>query len=72
VKARSALEGRSVRAVVVELFRRWLGEAPEEDPEAERRERLRRYCGIVDSGVTDLATNPAYLEGFGDDAARDR
>jgi hypothetical protein len=28
VKARSALEGRSIREVTVELFERWLAEAP--------------------------------------------
>jgi hypothetical protein len=28
VKARSALEGRSIRDVAIELFERWLSEAP--------------------------------------------
>ena len=30
----------------------------------------RRGCGIVDSGVPDLASNPDYLQGFGRDAIR--
>jgi hypothetical protein len=32
---------------------------------------MQRYCGIVDSGVTDLATNPTYLEDFGHDSLGD-
>lgn len=28
-------------------------------------ERMKDLCGIVDSGVTDLATNKKYMEGFG-------
>ena len=28
-------------------------------------ERMRDFIGCIDSGVTDLATNPKYLEGFG-------
>jgi hypothetical protein len=74
VKAKSALEGRSVRAVAVELFRRWLGEPPEQGAvqPPSLHERLRDYCGIVDSGVTDLATNPKYLEDFGRDPTGDR
>lgn len=30
VKARSAMEGRPVRAVAVDLFRKWLEEKPEQ------------------------------------------
>lgn len=70
VKARSALEGRSVRDVALDLFRGWLGD--EKRTQAELHEALWRYAGSVDSGKTDLATNPAYLEDFGRDAVRDR
>ncbi len=28
-------------------------------------ERMKAGCGIVDSGVTDLATNKKHMEGFG-------
>jgi predicted CopG family antitoxin len=39
VKAKSAIEGRPVRDVTVELFRKWIGEvsAEHEDVEATRR-----------------------------------
>jgi len=70
VKARSALEGRSIREVALGLFRDWLGD--EKRTQAELHEALRRYAGSVDSGTTDLATNPAHMEDFGRDAVRDR
>ena len=44
VKARSALEGRSVRSVAIELFQRWLNEdvaAPDLTPEQWLEEWLR-------------------------------
>ena len=28
-------------------------------------DRMRDFIGCIESGVTDLATNPKYLEGFG-------
>jgi len=35
----------------------------EEEPSA--YDLMKDGCGCVDSGVTDLATNPKYMEGFG-------
>ena len=74
VKAKSALEGRPMRVVAVELFRNWLGELPVSDTTQPPSlpERMQRYCGIADSGVADLATNPKYLEDFGRDSTGDR
>ncbi len=74
VKAKSALEGRPVRAVTVELLRTWVGEPSEQDTtrSPSLHDRMRIYCGVVDSGVTDLATNPKYLEDFGLDSAGHR
>ncbi len=67
VKAKSALEGRPVRAVAVELLRTWVGDpldqAVTQPPSL--HDRMQNYCGMVDSGVTDLATNPEYLADFG-------
>jgi hypothetical protein len=75
VKARSALEGRPVRDVAIELFRRWLGEEPgsaNDRPKLSVADLMRDSFGIIDSGVTDLSTNPAYLEDFGRDSLGDR
>lgn len=73
LKAKSALEGRPMRAVAVELFRNWLGESPTPDTvqPPSLPESMQRYCGIVDSGVTDLATNPDYFQDFGHDSLGD-
>lgn len=69
VKARSALEGRSVRQITEILFRNWLEQRsttiPFPTPTA--YELLQDGCGIVDSGMGDLATNPVHLDGFGHD-----
>ena len=75
VKVKSALEGRSVRDVAVELFRAWVREstqASDGQPRPSVGELMEHLCGIVDSGVPDLATNPAYLEDFGRDSLGDR
>jgi hypothetical protein len=31
------------------------------------RDRMRDACGMVKSGVTDLASNPRHMEAFGED-----
>ena len=75
VKAKSALEGRPVREVAIELFRGWVGESPgpiDGQPFVSVGELMADVCGLVDSGVTDLATNPAHMEGFGRDSPGDR
>ena len=63
VKARSALEGRSVRDVTVLLFERWLDESPGVDEALADRDRrsagaswLRRWEALgrrVDEAATD-------------------
>jgi hypothetical protein len=75
VKAKSALEGRPVRAVAIQLFREWVGESSKqqsESPFVSVGELMHKACGMVDSGVKDLATNPTYLEGLGRDASGHR
>lgn len=69
VKARSALEGRSVRAAAIGLFQRWLREKPgKEEAFVSAYDLMKDFIGAVDSGVTDLGTNPKHLEGLGDDS----
>ena len=75
VKAKSALEGRPVREVAIDLFRAWVGESPSpggDQPFVSAGELMADVCGLVDSGVTDLATNPAHMEGLGRDSPGDR
>lgn len=73
VKAKSALQGRPVRAVAIELFDAWVNESQRpERAEVSVGELMSDLCGVIDSGVTDLSTNPAYLEDLGRAATRDR
>jgi hypothetical protein len=75
VKAKSALQGRPIRDVAIELFDDWVNESPRPDgdePFVSVGELMSDLCGAIDSGVTDLSTNPAYLEDLGRASARDR
>lgn len=74
VKAKSALEGRSIRAVALELFRRWLREpgGVREPAFVSFYDVAKEYAGSLDSGLTDLATNQKHLEDFGGDSLGDR
>ena len=69
-KAAAALRGRKLKDLVEEGLRRVL-ESPEEPAEKRRPktlfELMEGACGIVGSGVDDLATNPKHMEGFGRD-----
>jgi len=71
-KAEAALRGRKLRDLVEEGLRLVL-EAP---PKARRRPSLagltRRARGMIDSGISDLASNPRHLAGFGRDGRRHR
>jgi hypothetical protein len=72
-KAEAALRGRRLKDLVEEGLRRVLDE-PEPKPEQQRpsmAELIKDVCGMVDSGIPDLASNPEHLAGFGRDAFRD-
>jgi hypothetical protein len=75
VKAEAALQGRPMRELVEEGLRLVLAR-PVKEPKTRKRpsvgDLMKDYAGIVDSGVTDLATNPKYMEGFGEDGSSDR
>ncbi len=67
-KAEAALRGRKLKDVIEEGLRLVL-----EAPRKTRRSRsltglTKRARGMVDSGVSDLASNPEHLKGFGRDA----
>ena len=72
VKAKSALEGRPVREVAIDLFRAWLGEPSASNDGRSVGELMADLCGLVDSGVSDLATNPAYLGDLGRESLGNR
>lgn len=71
-KAAAALRGQKFKELVEEGLRRVL-EAPEGERARPRlADLMRDACGVVDSGIPDLASNPEHLGGFGRDVGRDR
>lgn len=69
VKAKTAEQGLKIRDVTIELFQSWLvGERPARDSAEQERLRalMRKHVGCFDSGVDDLGSNPAHLEGLGE------
>jgi hypothetical protein len=69
-KAEAALRGRKLKDLVAEGLRRVLG-TPRQTPGRRSLAALMKSArGTVNSGVSDLATNPEHLAGFGRDARR--
>jgi hypothetical protein len=71
-KAQAALRGRKLKDLVAEGLRLVL-----ETPGRKRRSPslaglMKRARGSIDSGVSDLASNPKHLAGFGRDDRRHR
>ncbi|MBK8906344.1 MAG: hypothetical protein IPM60_00050 [Rhodospirillales bacterium] len=71
-KAAAVLRGQEFRELVEESLRRAL-EAPEGGALPPRLDSLmRKACGIVDSGIPDLGSDPDHLAGFGRDGRGNR
>ena len=68
VKAEAALRGRNLRELVLEGIQHVLEcrETAEAVPQKPGK-RFADGCGIVNSGVGDLSSNPKHMEGFGRD-----
>lgn len=66
-KAEAALRGRKLRELVREGVTRVL-DHPEPADVSQQSSPTNRFsdgCGIVNSGVGDLSSNPKHMEGFG-------
>lgn len=73
VKAKTTLQGRAIRDVTIELYRRWLeGDAIATPPPVSAYALMEEFCGKYNSGIGDLSTNPKHLEGFGSDSGSHR
>jgi hypothetical protein len=67
-KAEAALRGRKLKDLVEEGLRLVL-EAPRQTRgQPSLSGLMKRACGVVDSGVPDLASNPEHLRGLGRNA----
>lgn len=77
-KAEAALRGIRLKDLIEEGVRHVLDASLPDEPGSIPEKRPTLYalmencCGIVDSGVDDLASNPKYLEGLGRDSMGDR
>lgn len=70
-KAEAALRGRKLKDLVEEGLRMVLQTPREQPPQPTLQERMKHACGMVDSGIPDLASNPKHLAGFGRNGSRD-
>lgn len=70
-KAEAALRGLRVKDLVEEGLRRVLAAPKPMRDRPSMAELIKDVCGMVDSGIPDLASNPKHMEGFGRDAFRD-
>jgi hypothetical protein len=71
-KAEAALRGRKFKDLVEEGLRLVL-QTPRDKSAPPSLEKLMAPArGIVDSGVSDLASNPKHLKGFGREPRRNR
>ncbi len=71
-KSEAALRGRKLKDLIEEGLRLVL-----ETPQTSRKRHslaglMKDARGVVDSGITDLASNPKHLKGLGRDAFRHR
>jgi hypothetical protein len=68
---------RTVRRIVAHYGRRrkaalWpvIEDSRNADSQFNLAELMKKACGVVDSGIHDLASNPRHLAGFGRDAPK--
>ncbi len=71
-KAEAALRGRKLRDLVEEGLRLVLAAPPRKARQSSLAGLTKRARGMIDSGVSDLASNPRHLAGFGRDDRRHR
>jgi hypothetical protein len=67
-KAEAALRGRKLRELFLEGIIRVLDHPKSAEPVSVPQKPAGRFadgCGIVNSGVGDLSSNPKHMEGFG-------
>lgn len=71
-KAEAALRGRRLKDLVEEGLQRVLDEPPVTKRQPRLVQLVKGARGVVASGVPDLGSNTAHLDGFGRRARRDR
>jgi hypothetical protein len=67
-KAEAAFRGRKLKDLVEEGLRLVLETPPETTGRGELARLMKPALGVIESGVSDLGSNPVHLNGFGRDA----
>jgi hypothetical protein len=71
-KAEAALQGRKLKDLVEEGLNAVLDSPKRASRGSTLAARMKKARGMVDSGLSDLGSNPKHLAGFGKDASRHR
>ena len=71
-KAEAALRGRKLKDLIEEGLQLVLLTPPGGRAQPSLEDLMKPARGVVDSGVSDRASNPKHLKGFGRDARRNR
>jgi hypothetical protein len=70
VKAKSALLGRAVREVTIELYRRWLDESSSPGDKKRPEESLREWIALADQAVSEAPPGPTARDMLAEDRHR--
>jgi hypothetical protein len=70
VKAKSALEGRAVREVTIELYKEWLAEPPQPGSVDTKLERLEAWFEMADEAMKDAPSGPTARDMIEEDRNR--
>ncbi len=70
VKAKSALEGRAVREVTIELYREWVEDPPQRDSADTKLQRLEAWFKMADEAMKDAPPGPTAREIIEEDRNR--
>jgi len=64
-KAAAALRGRKLKELIEEGLRLVLKTPPTPRDDRTLSRLMKPGCGVIDSGIDDLASNPRHLTGLG-------
>lgn len=70
VKAKSALEGRAVREVTIELYQTWLTQAPSKSAPASAAQWVEEWLRLGEEALRDAVPGPTAREILEDDRNR--
>ena len=70
VKAKSALEGRAIREVTIELYKTWLSQEPPAEPVLSPEEWVKEWVRLGQEALRDAPPGPTVREILEEDRNR--